>query len=77
MIRLQTELEKKERWRDEAKRLRGALFAASLADTLEEAKRICHCAMRGELHGHEIPDDNKFNPTAESYRDRTDALNSW
>ena len=54
MMRLQTNLENKERHRDEAARLRGALFAASLAENLEEAKRICLCAMRGELHGKEI-----------------------
>lgn len=54
-MRLKTELEKSETPEQEANRLRGALFHASLADDLEEAKRICLCAMRGELHGKEIP----------------------
>ena len=64
MMRHLTELEKRERWGDEAKRLRGALFAASNADSFEEAKRICHCAMGGELHGREIaePKLDRYEP---------------
>lgn len=57
MCREQTELEKSERWRDEAKRLRYALFSIFNLDDqrrLSEAKRIAQCAMAGKLHGYEL-----------------------
>lgn len=55
MIRMQTQLEAKERWRDEAARLREALFIINGIDDLAEIKRIAMAAMSGELHGHELP----------------------
>ena len=58
MVRMQTELEAKERWRDEAARLREALFIINGTDDINEIKHIAMCAMGGELHGKELPPFN-------------------
>ncbi len=60
-------MEKSETPEMEAKRLREALFYAYGANSLEEARRICMCAMSGQLHGLEAPPlkiipDNKVPP---------------
>lgn len=59
MLREKTELEKSERWRDQAKRLRHALFVIEGMSNLTEIKRVALCAMRGELHGHEMADPKR------------------
>lgn len=57
MCRKKTELEMSEGPAEEAMRLRLALFYAHGASTLEEAQRICMCAMSGQLHGLEPNED--------------------
>lgn len=59
MFREKTDLEKLETSAGEAERLRYALFVISGLDDAEEMKRVAIKAMRGELHGHEMPPEKR------------------
>ena len=52
--RKKTALEMNETLQEQCERLRGALFFASQARDLKEARRIMRAAMRGKLHGKEL-----------------------
>jgi hypothetical protein len=62
MIREKSAIEKSETYQEEAARLRYALHVIHGMDSLEEAKRVAWAAMRGELHGHEMPPAKKPDP---------------
>lgn len=57
MVREKTRLELLEELKNgphgAADRLRGALFALTKLDDIEEIRRVAWAALKGELHGHE------------------------
>lgn len=55
MLREKSEIEKSETYREEASRLRYALHVIHGMATNDEIKAVAWKAMRGELHGHEMP----------------------
>lgn len=64
MMRMKTEIEVSETPKQEAERLRHALFTIRELDDIEEMKRVAVAAMSGELHGYEIPSDVQQPPYA-------------
>lgn len=69
MVREKSQIEKSETYQDEAQRLRFALHVIHGLESLQEAKSVAWAAMRGELHGHEMPAVEPPEPTIPNFRE--------